>query len=404
MQVVIDASICGTEKHLLIDNDSIIDWVDNIPDGIYHYDGTFKRGHCFDTLLMLYNKELQFDNVVLPKINSLLKTLNVDIKKIHYSSLLTKEQLVENLKHVILQISSRTSSNIDTSYHLSTWQSTSKIFERLQPSLINQSLYDEFYSKETSGNKSCIRTFKSRSNGYTKEIKYNRFGTRTGRLTVANGPNILLLKKDYRKMLKSRFSTGNICYYDFSALEVRVALYESNKRCDLPDIYEWLVKEVFDNKVDRSHVKKTIISLMYGRQNSSIAQELKLSIDEVNKISERLISYFCLYDTWKHVKDEFIKFGFVNNRYGRQVVIEEVQDNIIFNSYIQSTGVDVTLLGFEEVCKNYLNSPNNETIPLFVLHDALFFDVKYMKLLPNVIWIKIPGYVQKFPLKLEKIS
>ena len=45
---------------------------------------------------------------------------------------------------------------------------------------------------------SILNTFKP-FNGFTNKIKYNRFGTVTGRLTVKSGPNILILPKRCRK-------------------------------------------------------------------------------------------------------------------------------------------------------------------------------------------------------------
>jgi hypothetical protein len=45
-------------------------------------------------------------------------------------------------------------------------------------------------------------------------------------------------------------------------------------------------------------------------------------------------------------------------------------------------------------------------VPLYVLHDALLLDVHLEELaaVEAVSSVRVPGYVQKFPLKLEKIG
>lgn len=402
MRFVIDASFLGTENHLLLDDDLSMKWSTKIPESFWHFSGRFKDGLCLDTLLALHHRQATFEQILDTKIINILQTLNVDLYKTQYCQLLTKKQKIEHIEYVVDTLNDHITNDINDSYFMNVWLPTSNIFKRLQPSKININLFQK--NVLVGHNKSIIRSFKPNIDGETKQIKYNRFGTRTGRLTVESGPSILLLNKEYRSMLESRFDTGNICQYDFKALEVRIILYESGQTCVDSDIYEKIQCDVFNNSLTRDKVKYAVIALLYGRSEIAMAKDLDMSIDEINHILQQLSAYFKVATLYQKVKNQFVKSGYITNKYGRRIQIEQAKDNIIFNSYIQSTGVDVTLFGFEELCQNHFNSKINKIIPLYLLHDALFFDVQYMRMLPETLWISIPGYEQKFPLKLEKIS
>jgi DNA polymerase I-like protein with 3'-5' exonuclease and polymerase domains len=105
----------------------------------------------------------------------------------------------------------------------------------------------------------------------------------------------------------------------------------------------------------------------------------------------------------KRLKEEHKQTGYIKNRFGRLLTVDRPQDNIFVSYYAQSTGVDVSLMGFG----NIIDSLGSEGIrPIFVLHDALILDVHPDRLedVAKVCKVKVPGYDQEFPLKIEEIS
>ena len=115
---------------------------------------------------------------------------------------------------------------------------------------------------------SILNTFKP-FKGFTNKIKYNRFGTVTGRLTVKSGPNILILPKRCRKILKSRWdNNGEVLSIDFISLEPRLARKLTSIDTGL-DVYQDIMNNV-SFEIDRSVIKKAIISVLYGSERSFI--------------------------------------------------------------------------------------------------------------------------------------
>ena len=81
--------------------------------------------------------------------------------------------------------------------------------------------------------------------------------------------------------------------------------------------------------------------------------------------------------------------------------LEEVKENILINNYLQSSAVDIALDYFSRLISEI---DEQRIVPLFVLHDAMIFDIdkSYLEEFNNIIK---KGYVHeklgKFPLKTE---
>lgn len=92
--------------------------------------------------------------------------------------------------------------------------------------------------------------------------------------------------------------------------------------------------------------------------------------------------------------------GRIINRFGRPLQVDPEAKNLFVNTYVQSTGVDVAMIGFNSIIEKL----GKEGVrPLFVLHDALILDVKSDRKgdIEKITSIKIPSYELDFPLKLE---
>jgi hypothetical protein len=289
---------------------------------------------------------------------------------------------------------------ISKNYYVNTWVPQSVVLGSLQPPRISEERYGAILA-EGGTNFRLVEGFKPDRTGHAPPIAYDRFGTRTGRLTVASGPNILTLKKEYRDMIVPSHPGGKIVYLDFAALEARVLLYEAGGRCDNPDLYSHINDDLFGGSAPRKSVKAAVISELYGSSKAALGAVLGIAGRELDDFVGRVKGYFKIAELRKRLKDEFVKTGAITNRYGRRVPIDEPLDHILVNSYAQSTGVDVSLLGFSDIVSRLADREGVR--PLYVLHDALILDVppEHLDAVMEIKHVTVPGYVQKFPISCD---
>jgi hypothetical protein len=401
MRVALSASLLMTDKTLLINDDKTLSWVDDIPQDAWVFSGAPKPGKCFDTLLKL--NHLSVDATIDSRYESVARTVlsGSMFATPPYALLMSQGHIKERIRKIVHQVVGYLGS-IDTNYFDSTWVPATRVFDRLRPAKIDTTSWHGWMLREV-GNKPIIKTFAPGTDDFAEPVEYDRFGTRTGRLTVKSGPNILTLRKDARNMITSRYQNGSIIFYDFSGQEARVVLYEAGRRCEELDLYGMMTRQLFDNQIERNVVKQAVLSELYGQGHAALGKRLGIAGEALTAFIKRIRTYFHFGKLQRHVKGGFIANGYVTNRFGRKITIDEPLDNIIFNSYVQSTAADVALLGFDCLCESVLPQYTNFT-PLFLLHDALIIDVEDASKLPEVAWIKVPGYVQRWPVKLEHMT
>ena len=187
---------------------------------------------------------------------------------------------------------------------------------------------------------------------------------------------------------------------DFSSLEARILLYESGGRCDASDLYTDIADRL--GGIPRNVVKGAILAELYGSSKYSLALSLGLSDSALEDFIKRIGEVIDTRKLLSRLKTQFTSVGHITNKYGRRLEVSRPQDNIFINYYAQSTGVDVSLMGFNEV----LNTLGPEGIrPLFVLHDALILDVREDRIndVFSVKDVSVPGFEPKFPLKCETL-
>jgi len=146
-------------------------------------------------------------------------------------------------------------------------------------------------------------------------------------------------------------------------------------------------------------VKGAVIAELYGMSHDSMRTLLDADSKDVEAFVSTIRTYFDVETLLKRVKLDFVKNGVVTNRYGRRIVVPDPRDSMLVNSYVQSTGVDVTLLGFSKLVKRLeLVAPRSK--PIFLLHDALLIDAHRDELaaIKRENTVKVVGYVQKFHL------
>jgi len=292
-------------------------------------------------------------------------------------------------------------SELPFDYYDAAWTAGSRLLGSLKPTKIDVSRWTQL-STESQQNSQVIESFKPGRTGYARPVVYNRFGTRTGRLTVEDGPNMLTLKKECRNMLKSAFEDGVICSLDFRALEVRVVLAEAGKSSPAEDLYEEISKALFGGTVSRDVVKTAVIAELYGISRNALIARLQVQEEKVDRFINLIGEHFRLSDLRSRLKEELRSKGKLTNRFGRPLFLEEGNDNLLINTFAQSTGVDVAMLGFDSVVQTL---GTDGVRPLFVLHDAIILDVRgdKVKSVKELSSIEVPGYECRFPLKFELV-
>jgi len=272
------------------------------------------------------------------------------------------------------------------------------LFESLQKSKIDGLLllaYKEIESNETIlKNLNSFRPKKS----YSDLVVYNRVETITGRLTVKSGPKILTIPSRCRNIIKSRFENGKIINIDFKSLEPRIVSYISgNKFCE--DIYQE-INNFLSFNADRSVIKRAVISLIYG---SSIKRIDNLSNEKSLEISNVINKYFD-FKKIVSISKKIDKKGYRRNYFGRPIHnLKEENERKILNNFIQSTAVDIALNYFSDIV---LQTCNKSAIPLFIIHDAIIFDVKneYENKFTDIIKNNCKNSLGIFPLEITEIN
>ena len=186
-------------------------------------------------------------------------------------------------------------------------------------------------------------------------IKYDLYGTRTGRLTTAQGSfPILTVAKNLRKVVKPR--NAYFVELDYNAAELRTLLALSGKPQPEEDLHEWNVKNVFHDAVlapfvSREEAKKRIFQWLYSG-NSRV----------YNHKAERVYSP-------SEVVDNYYSNGIASTLFGRELAVESDK---ALNYIIQSTTSDICL---QQAVKISEALEGKQSHVAFLMHDSVVLDI-----------------------------
>jgi len=311
--------------------------------------------------------------------------------------------------------------NTDLSYYFNVYKKENSLFRSFEDATIDIEIYNNLSKKGTNqSSEAILKTFmpvkQTHGTWKTAPVYYDRLSTLTGRLTISKGPNILLLKKEYRKCLTSQWGKdGNIYFIDYKSLEPRLLLAIKDPELQIPkDPYLYAAISMgVDGKIDRSHIKTAIISMIYGAGDKELVRQLKPYIPMPEEFIASVKEQFGVEGLKEKLKaeHEISKGKFIYNHYGRPIVANGKAPYVLVNYFIQSTAVDIALLGFTRIVNKLAESGASKLIhPLFVLHDALVLDVhnnvsNLLTKLSNLGSTKIPEFENiKFWLEIEKLK
>lgn len=398
----IDRRVLGTEGHLDCDGTSVA-WADVVPSGVWHLSGQRKDDSdwCLDTALRLAGKAVVTrppDRFV--RSMTLLSSSMGDVP-VPWHRVMPRTEHRAFAERLVADVGGAMAGTSFNHYE-TVWRAGNGIFRALQRAAVDGNRWRELVLAK-GGNVDVVETFKPEADGLARPVTYDRFATLTGRLTVRSGPRILTLKRSSRDLLASRHGKeGGVYALDFAALEARVLLYEHGRSCDVLDLYGTIARELGR---DRKAIKGAVISELYGSSKAALGAALDMHGAELDEFVRRVRAYFDTDLLLRRIKRQFVATGSLINRHGRAVVVDDPLDRILINYYAQSTGVDVTMLGFRQVV-DALAVAAPRTAPVFLLHDALLLDVHDDDLhaVKQVDGVTVPGYVQRFPLKLERVA
>jgi len=270
----------------------------------------------------------------------------------------------------------RASKDLDRDYYIETFRPTEWVLNQLQRPAIDTKMLAELTTKEKNPTTlSIILTFSPLEDKLAQDITYNRFSSRTGRLIITSGPQILTLKKDYRKLIKSRYNNGKIIKFDYRSFEARLAMSIAGMNPTDVDVYESLRQTIFNNKLVRDQAKIATLSALFGIGPKELAKRLNVNISTAKNVIEFIKKKFAFNETVATLTTQLQKTGKILNHYGRPVSVNSKSLGTVYNTLIQSTGVDAALLGFKQIlCK--MKDMHKKSVPLFVLHDALLIDIE----------------------------
>lgn len=282
-------------------------------------------------------------------------------------------------------------------YYMNEFLEGRKLLMSLERPKIDYQSYSNEIKLSSSGSIANLEKFQPDSSGYSKKTNYSQIGSVTGRVT-ATGPNILTLKKSHRKIFTSRFPKGRVLQIDLVSLEPRVALLILNK---LPpdDIYDHVSDRIFKRKIDRDTVKIITLCCLYGASAHSIAPKVG-GLQKAKDCLSQIERFFQIDQIDQSLRSEVSRHGFFKNYYGRELLDSESR----VNHFIQSSSVDVALLGFSGLMRECKAQMLN-VIPLFVIHDALIVDVdsesisKFKELVSS--GLKVPKIGPQLPIKIK---
>jgi len=398
MVVTISGNLLGVRQNLVCNEDEF-SWSTSVPENSWLLGFENRKKDIQVVADSLGIDLVNFRNTVYAK--SLQQIVGNNLDEVPWMHVLPSRVFKSMLQKLLDQL--RMIINDESNgYYTGQLLSNREILMRLERPAIDCQFLNEVLKKETGNPKhSDVLKFKPDEDGFARKTTYSQSSTITGRVTVKSGPGILTLKKEYRKILKSRFKNGKIVQVDISSLEPRIAL--SLCESEIPsDIYSFIAKEIFANEITRDQAKIATLSCIYGTSAWSLSKRLP---DDVNAglILKSLREYFGINVMEKRLQDSFKSSKFIENIYGRRISSSDA----LVNHYLQSSGVDASFNVFHKIL-DLLDSKNATFAPIYVIHDAIVIDVhpdsfKEIENLENIKFA-VDNINCKFPVKVEIIK
>lgn len=353
--LVIDRKNFLTSSHLVCKQSSFY-WSDSIP-----HDSIFSQD--LPVLAKIFGEDL--DPMIPDSYRKSAEILNVSPPWCYYIGKNKFLKLVKSYTDEYYRIKSSFDENNLTIHNKVGW-----FLKQLKPcpydvSLIDKDLINHF-------NKS-VKDHIDPKSGTVCAPNYLRTKTKTGRLSVFKGPNVLNMHAGLRKGIIDGYSI------DFVSMEPNLLLALQNRAPQI-NLYENIRSELFNNKISRAKVKIATMAALYGS-------------DRNDKFAKQISEYFQL-DNQVAKLEKSIKDDSIKNEYGRLIKLQGARGRHLLSLWLQSSASDAALYGFY----NFYN--DNDIIPHWIIHDGLIFIYNGNK---NQVKNLDIGLNIKLPVKVEKL-
>lgn len=179
-------------------------------------------------------------------------------------------------------------------------------------------------------------------------VRYNIFGSRTGRLTtMPNSFPILNLNKEFRAAIKP--VNDRFIELDYNAFELRVLLFLMGKEQPMVDIHQWNLQNVYRGIGTRDEAKTRIFSWLYNLESNDHLSERAYNRQEI------------IEKYWDGTK--------ITNPFGRTIEADRFH---ALSYLIQSTAVDIVL---RQMVKLHHILRGRKSYIAFTIHDSVVIDL-----------------------------
>jgi hypothetical protein len=366
MNVCVHKSIFAKEEYLVFDG-LTYSWALEIPDNCFLVGSPNKNIISIDSICEL----LDIEPPVL-----ISNEVEKSFKQIGFegpipASLVHRKSEFKKLLNEALETSKKASDSLKSLGYMETFIECQRILRGMSDASVDyQRLKIEVMNSGSAKNDSMIKSFKPNSNGLMQKAIYSNTSTSTGRMTIESGPQILTAPKIIRKCIKSRYKNGIICQVDFISLEPRLGRIMADAD-PKKDVYKDFGDMVFSGKLNREQVKKVLLCAIYGAGFRTLSDLLPDGMSP-RSVVKKAKEYLNFENIVKKKREELRSSGYMQNCFGRPIHPSSNRDSLIYNNWLQSSAVDVALLGFSEIIKSLSEL---RSMPIFLIHDALLIDV-----------------------------
>lgn len=395
MNILLHKKYLGTSQHALL-KDSMLKWVSCDDQDCLVYGGDNGHYRSLEPLVKIMEDEVP---ALVPSEYTRMMQICGEANP-QWRYVIPSDTYNKNLKNVIRSLT-EIQERLPSFEYFKTYVDSQDVFRRLVPASINRKVCEEILKKEDN---SIVKNILDSSKDARALIpQYDRSSTKTGRLVVKGGPQVLTLKKEYRNIFIPSSKGSKIYEVDFSSLEPRVAANISRDHVGA-DVYSSFI-EHYGIRITREAAKLAVLCAMYGAGNATLKSQLKKQGLDTSPdyLIKKVKEYFGVSDLVKKLRAQLSTSGMIFNYFGRPINVDDNRDSLLLNNYLQSTAVDVALLGFSKFCQEL----GDKVLPLFIIHDALFFEAKDIdfaeicEYLSNGFSIESFG---NFPLKITEFE
>lgn len=367
MRVCILRTYLGSDRHLLLDTarPERAEWTRGVPDDAWAL-GASVSNHPRDLRVLAQYARREIDWDIPARFRRADEEASVDVSR--FIQTVPREALTAHVRSVAASAESLDELARD-SYINGQFAETRRQLGDVRAARVDPDAWRDAMSAESIP---ALGSFEPGGDGLADPVVYDQLGTLTGRLTVQEGPQILTLRRDLRRVIRPTRRGRRLLMIDFVSHEPRVALSLAGGDPPL-DIYGWFLEERLPGRT-RDAAKSAIISTLYGMSPGTLADRLECTLLEARAIIEAVRVTFGLDKLEKELARSHASRSVIHSAFGRVISPSSSSPGVLINSYIQSTAYDVAMAGFREIL-GMCAASLIETFVFFYIHDAMIIEV-----------------------------